>query len=326
MAATGTLAGTLATLAAGTNTPAGGAAIDQVIIATVGAGVFTGILLWLVVNHRSGRAAFVGRLAAFSERVTGVAGWSSLPSAILGITLLVAVFGMYWDISLHLDNGRDPGPLANPAHYFILIGLFGVLFAGVAAAALPLKKPSRASVRLPNGWEVPLGGVLHAICGSVSLIAFPLDDMWHRLFGQDVTLWGPTHLMLFGGASFTLLGQAVLLVEGLRARNRGGAPRELNWIVGLRRVAVMGGLLIGLSTFQGEFDFGVPQFQMIFQPMLIALAAGMALVCARLWVGRGGALGAVLFFLGVRGAISLIVGDVFGQTMPALALYLAEGL
>ena len=38
---------------------------------------------------------------------------------------------MYWDISLHIDNGRDPGPLANPAHYLILIGLYGVLLSGV---------------------------------------------------------------------------------------------------------------------------------------------------------------------------------------------------
>ena len=40
----------------------------------------------------------------------------------------------------------------------------------------------------------------------------------------------------------------------------------------------MGGLLIGLSTFQAEFDFGVPQFHMAFHPVLIAIAAGVALV------------------------------------------------
>ena len=49
------------------------------------------------------------------------------------------------------------------------------------------------------------------------------------------------------------------------------------------RVALSGGLLIGLSTFQAEFDFGVPQFRFVFQPMLIMLAAGVGLVAARLW-------------------------------------------
>ena len=56
---------------------------------------------------------------------------SSTPS------LLVALLGMYWDISLHIDNGRDPGPLANPAHYLILVGLFGIFAAGFIAIALP---------------------------------------------------------------------------------------------------------------------------------------------------------------------------------------------
>ena len=135
-----------------------------------------------------------------------------------------------------------------------------------------------------------------AACGGFALIGFPLDDVWHRLFGQDVTLWGPTHLMLIGGASLSLVGQGVLLAEGTarrsRRRDRPGPPRCT-----LRRAALAGGFLIGLSTFQAEFDFGVPQFDFLFQPMLIALAASIGLVSARLWGGPGAALGAVAFFL-----------------------------
>ncbi len=88
----------------------------------------------------------------------------------------------------------------------------------------------------------------------------------------------------------------------------------------------MGGLLIGLSTFQAEFDFGVPQFQLVLEPIMLAFAAGVALVAARIWIGRGAALGAALFFIAIRGTIALIVGDVFGETMPHLPLYLAEAL
>ena len=73
--------------------------------------------------------------------------------------------------------------------------------------------------------------MLICACGAFSLIGFPLDDVWHRLFGQDVTLWGPTHLMLIGGAAMTLVGIAVLTVEGLRANAAldaatGRAPRR----------------------------------------------------------------------------------------------------
>ena len=71
---------------------------------------------------------------------------------------------------------------------------------------LPKDKPSASAVRVAPGWHAPLGGVLICACGAFALLGFPLDDFWHRLFGQDVTLWGPTHLMLIGGASMTLLG------------------------------------------------------------------------------------------------------------------------
>ena len=72
----------------------------------------------------------------------------------------------------------------------------------------------------------------------------------------------------------------------------------------MRRISLPGALLLGLSTFQAEFDFGVPQFRMVFQPMLIMLAAGVALVAARIWLGRGAALGAALFFLAMRGLMA----------------------
>src|SRR4051794_19401877 len=113
--------------------PAGGAALGQVAIATTAATLITVGMLWLAIGHRNGRIAWVGRLAAYGERLTGLPGWAVVPSAIVGVALLVALFGMYWDISFHIDDGRDPGPLANPAHYLILFGLFGVLFAAVAA-------------------------------------------------------------------------------------------------------------------------------------------------------------------------------------------------
>ena len=303
--------------------PAGGAAVDQILIANAMAITASGLLAWLVLGHRSGKRPYLARAAAYTERVSGLPGWAALPSLLATGSLLVALLGMYWDISLHIDVGRDPGPLANPAHYLILAGLFGIFCAGFIAMALPLERPGPTAVRINAGWYAPLGGVLITVCAFFALLGFPLDDIWHRLFGQDVTLWGPTHLMLFGGASLTLLGQAVLLVEGIRAAP--SAEREQpRFVVSLRRIGIMGGFLIGLSTFQGEFDFGVPQFQMIFQPLLIALAAGIGLVCARLWIGRGGAFGAIAFFIVVRGTVSLIVGPLFGETTPHLPLYLAE--
>lgn len=331
--------------------PAGGAAIGEVLIASSAALVLTVALLVFGLGHRAGRVALLGNLANFSERRSGLPGWVALPSAIAGVSLLIAVIGMYWDISLHIDVGRDEGPLANPAHYFILVGLFGIFAAGFIAIVLPFGRPSASSIRIGETWWAPLGGVLVSAAAAFALIGFPLDDVWHRLFGQDVTLWGPTHLMLIGGASMTLLGMAVLLVEGQRAsagkpagRAGSSAPAELptesapadstapaestepTWIYLLRRVALCGAFLLGLSTFQAEFDFGVPQFRFVFQPMLIMLAAGAGLVAVRVWAGRGAAIGAVVFYLLVRGFLAMLVGPIIGETTPHFPLYVVPAL
>ncbi|GAC1520221.1 MAG: hypothetical protein NVS2B6_03510 [Thermoleophilaceae bacterium] len=307
--------------------PAGGAALGEVIIATSGALVLTATLLVLGMGHRFGRVSLLGRGAHLAERSTGLPGWVALPTAIATTSLIVAVFGMYWDISLHIDQGRDPGPLANPAHYFILIGLFGIFAAGFFAIVLPLRRPSASAIRLSRDWHAPLGGVLICACGLFSLLGFPLDDIWHRLFGQDVTLWGPTHLMLIGGAAMTLVGIAVLAVEGLRAnRAAGNQDRAKRWVKLAMAMALTGGFMLGLSTFQAEFDFGVPQFRLVFDPILTMLAAGVGLVSARFWGGRGAALGAVAFFLVIRGLLAVTIGPILGEATPHLPLYLAEAL
>ncbi|HEX5954499.1 MAG TPA: hypothetical protein VFY37_01065 [Solirubrobacterales bacterium] len=128
--------------------------------------------------------------------------------------------------------------------------------------------------------------------------------------------------MLIGGAGLTLIGSCILIVEG-----REPAPGRRSWRTALargRRMFAFGGLLISLSTFQAEFDFGVPQFNLLLEPIMLAFAAGVALVGARIWIGPGAALGAALFFIVVRGGLALIVGPVLGETTPHFPLYLAE--
>src|SRR5829696_6953001 len=142
------MAGDLLIAASTAAKPAGGAATGEVIGATAGAALATTILFGLAIGHRSGRVKLLGRAADRAARMSGLPAWAALPSGILAAALIIALFGMYWDISLHIDNGRDAGPLANPAHYFILVGLFLAFAAGVLAVTLPEGRPSRASVKL----------------------------------------------------------------------------------------------------------------------------------------------------------------------------------
>ena len=309
--------------------PAGGAALDQVFLATGVVTVLSVALGWLLLGHRSGRITILDTLVARVERNPlggGLAGWASLPLFTAMISLITALFGMYWDIALHIGVGRDEGPLANPAHYPILFGLFGLSASGALACALPRGDQAGPSgVQISKSWRAPVGGVLLTGSGAYALLGFPLDDVWHRIFGQDVTLWGPTHLMLIGGAGLSLIGMALLHEEG-RLRDE-PATRTRAWRQYVQGTAVMGGMLIGLSVFQAEFDFGVPQFRLVLQPLLIAAAAGVTLVAARLWIGPGGAVTAVLFYQLVRGGVSVIVGPlVIGELWAAVPLYLAEAV
>src|ERR687896_389853 len=132
--------------------PAGGAALDQVAIATGGAALALIELFWLIARHRAGKAPRFERHVAFAERVSGLPGWAAIPTAASGLALMTALLGMYWDISLHVDQGRDAGPLANPAHYLILAGLFGVFAAGFLAIVLPKDKPSASAVKIGRDW------------------------------------------------------------------------------------------------------------------------------------------------------------------------------
>lgn len=311
--------------------PAGGAAIWEAILATAVGILMTAGLALLGWAHRNGRTRLLSAVADRVSAASGLPPWAALPSAITAVSLIVAVVGMYWDISIHIADGRDAGPFANPAHFLILFGLFGVFVAGFCSIVLPEGKPSPAAVRISGDWYAPLGGIGLLAASAFALLGFPLDDFWHRIFGQDVTLWGPTHLMMIGGAALGFIGQATLLGEAKLAERAPdtSTPVRARISSALERgrvPALTGGFLIGLATFQAEFDFGVPQFRMLFAPVLIAFAAGIGLVAARIYGGRGMAIYAALFFIAIRGALALLVGPVLDEPVPHFPLFLAEAL
>ena len=319
-------------LAASLENNAGGASAADLGLAGAMGGFALIFMLMGGLGHRGELIPTLGWFERFSERVSGQPAWASLPCGLAIISLITALFGLYWDVSLHIDKGRDEGVFSNPSHFFILAGLYGIFAAGFFAICLGREeradRPGPTAVRIGKDWYAPLGGIMMMVCGFFSLIAFPLDDFWHRLFGQDVTLWGPTHLMLIGGAVMTLVAIAIIQAEVVRAMKTAGVMhKELAWVRHLRVVWLPGGLLVGMSTFQGEFDFGVPQFQMIFHPMLIMLAAGLTLVMTRIWIGRGGMFGAIGFFLIARLLLDVvIVHNALGESLAHFPLYIVEAL
>jgi hypothetical protein len=255
---------------------------------------------------------FFKRISTCLERWTGFPGWAAA-GALSGLLMLgTAAIGLYWDVGFHVDFGRDQ-KLFTPSHTMIVIGLGGLVYS--ALIAVIFASLDRADVGFGvGGLRVPWSAALLAAFGIGGVAAFPLDAMWHEAYGIDVTLWSPTHLQLVAGGSLATIVLWLMLKEASPWR-----PTLLGRGI---LATVMGAVLVGTSTFQGEFDFGVPQFQVLYLPLLIAAAAGFSLVLSRLALGPWGAFKAVFAFLIIRGVIALLCGLPFNLTVPVFPLYL----
>ena len=80
-----------------------------------------------------------------------------------------------------------------------------------------------------------------------------------------------------------------------------------------------------MSFWATEFDWGLAQYRLVWQPLLLAAAAGLGLVCGRMLLGRGGALLTVVAFLVMRGVVHAGV-ELLGETAPSMPLFVVEAL
>ena len=160
------------------------------------------------------------------------------------IALLTAVLGMYWDISLHIDNGRDAGPARQPRALPDPVGLYGALLAGALTMALAARATERRRraprLRLvgarrraddrgvrrlrPRGLPArrPLAPPLRP--GRDALGAHPPDADRRRLAAT--------------------LGAMALTTEAIAAVRGANARREAPLHAALRRAFLVGGFLV----------------------------------------------------------------------------------
>ncbi|MGH2598381.1 MAG: hypothetical protein ACRDJ9_03235, partial [Dehalococcoidia bacterium] len=298
---------------------AGGAPLTQIVIAALISLTFLAPALLVVLAERRDQRNPAGRLADLLGTRLGAPRWLVLPSLTLFASLLSAGVGVYWDVPYHVDYGRDEGPLANPAHYLILFGLLGVFASGLLSMGLARDPLPRRTFRVFRDWRAPYGSVLVTAAGAFALLGFPLDDVWHRFFGQDVTLWGPTHVLMIGGAVISTLGVAVLAAEARQtgASGRGVAALEFKYALWW---------LLGIGAFLMEFDIGVPQFPMVSQVVIIAVMGAWPLVWARSAFGPGGALLAAAAFLAARGVLMLLASELVDRSPHHFSLMLGQAV
>jgi hypothetical protein len=148
-------------------------------------------------------------------------------AALWGLLLskLITGWGVQWDIQWHILIGRDSFWI--PPHVMTYAGvtLAVILSAGVLIRETLSSAPRRggdARIRVLGIWGTR-GFHLAAWGIGLTILAAPIDDLWHRLFGLDVTLWSPPHLLGILGSAINT-GACLLIARevypgqpGLRA-------------------------------------------------------------------------------------------------------------
>lgn len=309
--------------------PAGGAALGQIVIGTAVSMSILAALFVLGLRHRAGHQT-LNRAAAPLTRFTGLPAWSVLPMAVAVGGFVLAGVGFVWDVSLHIGQGRDTGPFGTPAHYLILAGIYGFVAAAWFAVAMPVGERRPSWIRITRQWYVPPAAIAMLATSFFSMSGFPLDDVWHNLFGQDVTLWGPTHLMMITGGLFLFFALALLVREGREAVRDGlhpglrPVPEWMTRMLGVRAASVA---VVGVTVaYLQEFAYGVPQFRLLFNPTIMSFGAAFGFVVAALAFGRGRAFKTWIATVLTLGALTVIVGPILGESTHHFPLFLVPAL
>lgn len=162
---------------------------------------------------------------------------------------IVFLEGTSWDIQWHSYIGRDRTLI--PPHMMMLTG---VTISGVAGLLLVLIETlwsRRNHIVAQQGYDfaaifrAPLGAYIVGYAALLAAVAFPLDAYWHALYGIDVAIWAPFHIMFVASMGLVSLGATYLLLSAARLAARAGTP-------GLRRAAYVG-MALTLATLLSLF-------------------------------------------------------------------------
>jgi hypothetical protein len=251
----------------------------------------------------------------------------------LGYTVLLGsilfLLGTSWDIQWHSLIGRDRTLI--PPH---IIMLSGVAVSGIASLIAVFNETflvrrypliAQNSTRFGNAFHSSLGTYIAGYAALNAAIAFPLDAYWHALYGIDVAIWAPFHIMFVMGMAIVALGAAFMLVSAAHLAGDNGSQRA-------KRIGSLGGIIafgtmLGLLTIllfdalgdKGILNIGDISVNVFF--FLSGLAVTWALVSAAVAIpGRWTATCVVVVYLLAALVIALFVPP------ATLALVAAEHL
>ena len=261
-------------------------------------------------------ATLIVRFADGAGRTLGLPAWAAGTLVSLIGILLMALIGFLWDVGWHITVGRDEF-LFSPPHIALLIGTTGMGVAGAIGVHVATHDDAPVGWQIAR-WRVPFGALALLASGALAVIGFWIDELWHAIYGLDVTMWSPPHMLMISSAVFTPMAAWLVLSEA-------GRPK-VRWAAVALPAVLAGAVLVGFSAWQLEYDVGVSQWSTGAQVVLIALAASMALISSRRIIGPGGALIAVAVFAVLRGLGAWATAGVWSLEVPRFPLYLGAAV
>lgn len=226
---------------------------------------------------------------------------------IMLVCLLLGELGAIWDREWHYYVGRDW--FWTPPHTLIYSGVAG---AGLIALVVTLTETIRyfkgtpgvddtSTVSIFNVFHAPLGFVIAGFGALLTLAAAPLDNYWHNLYGIDIALWAPFHMMGVTGGMLGTLGMIYVFASEAAIERASGYPYYrfmglslLTW----GALLVMAGLIN--FTFIGFLQFPIATFGLLRIPtyiLPIALCGALTLVGASRLTHRPGTATLIILLL-----------------------------
>lgn len=181
--------------------------------------------------------------------------------------LLQGELGAIWDREWHFYVGRDW--FWTPPHTLIYSC---VTASGLIALGMTLTETIRYFRRAPGVddtstitvfkvFHAPLGFIIAGFGALDALAAAPLDNYWHNLYGIDIALWAPFHMMGVLGGVIGILGMVYVFASEAAIERESGKPRIrflslslLEWgtlfiIAGMINFTFIGFLQFPIATF-----------------------------------------------------------------------------
>jgi len=158
---------------------------------------------------------------------------------------LLGVTGTYWDIQHHILIGRDSFWIE--PHLMVYAGVVLVFIGSLIGL---FEAYSFKNKEISNRYFYAILAILISVIFQMGLAFF--DNYWHQLFGLDVTVWSPPHLLLITAGcmislSYIYFERLSMKLSSMKSNFKKTSILESEFMLAI--------VFIGFNIILAEFEF-----------------------------------------------------------------------